>query len=661
MAMKRLFHNSFAWLALLMLVAISCVEPISNDEEHGAKNMMPVRFSVRTSDDIPLTKSTTGLITGDFGQTVTVTTLYMYCFDENGRFLGRFQASPVNAVPGSEVGGRTWDGTFNGEIPPATARIHFVANADIPVGNDKIGLTEEQVFHGQTEEFWNLTNALRDQVGYWGYLKCTGTETMTPSEQMAYIFRQGTTIIYLLRDRACIEPGTFDAVSNPDYQPASVMWTIYNGLSNGYVAPYDAEHSSFEGYYTRTYDTSNGETLSPNSVVTPHANQDARDVTDYNDLIPFSGTNYLYAFEDNNLRVGEDVSHAIRLIIRVLVKGTNQELFFPILLADEDVIGMKILRGRRYKVDLGYMPIGLGYDTFEDAAAAHTFVNGQMVSIKVVVPEVSDGTYRLKITYKLGEEENISTAALFDDLPQEHNTVRIPFRFERVDGQALSTSDQYSFAAEWTDEDQTVANEGDITFETSVVNGCVEGYMVLDLKKVGDHLKSGTIRLRETEHKLERNISVYSITKFVLPSYTLTAKSGGGYRLSITLPTGDDEYPAGLYPLRVKLATKSLRPSAAYNGTTQINDLVFGVEVKSTGTEVPGIVNQTNTNQWNYQNPQWNFWYIFTIDTKSSNPVYNIDFDDIRTSYAQANRPTNVGLYLRIEFFGDAKAITGTN
>lgn len=653
-----MLHNRFSWLVLLLLVAVSCVEPISDGEEHNAKNMIPVRFSVRTSDDLPLTKSTAGLITGDFDQSVTVTKLYMYCFDENGRYLGRFPAT-VSAIPGSVFSGETWDGTFTGEIPPATARIHFVANADIPVGNDKIGLTEEQIFHGQTEEFWNLTNALRNQVGYWGYLKCKGTETMTPSEQMADIFRQGTTIIYLLRDRACIEPGDFNEDLNPDYQPASVMWTIYNGLSNGYIAPYDAENSSFESYYTRTYDTSNGESLSPNSVVTPHANQNARDVTDYNDLIPFSGTNYLYAFEDNNLRVGEDVSHAIRLIIRVLVKGTNQELFFPILLADEDVIGMKILRGRRYKVDLGYMPIGLGYDTFEDAANAHTFVNGQMVSIKVVVPEVSDGTYRLKITYKLGEEENNSTAALFDDLPQEHNTVRIPFRFERVDGQALSTSDQYSFAAEWTDEDQTVANEGAIRFQTSVVNGCVEGYMVLDLKKVGDNLKSGTIRLRETKHKLERNISVYSITKFVLPSYTLTTRTDDdGYRLSITLPTGANEYPAGLYPLRVKLATKTLRPSAAYNGDTPIPDLVFGVEVKSTGTDIPGIVNQTSTNQWNYQNPQWDYWYVFTIATKSDNPVYNIDFTDIRSSYDAANRPTNVGTYLRIEFFGDTKPVT---
>lgn len=657
--MKSILHRRFTWLMALLLVTVGCVEPVSNGEDHKVSDMMQVHFRVCTSDDLPLTKSETGLITGDYGQaSVTVTMLYMYCFDANGRFLGRFESvkSQDDNTPGvTPVSGQAYDGTFWGQVPPATARIHFVANADIPVGNDKIGLTEEQIFHGQTEEFWNLTNALRKQVGYWGYLKCTGTAEMTPSEQMAYIFRQGITTIYLLRDRACIEPGTFDATLNPDYQPNSVQWTIYNGLSNGYVAPYDAENATFEGYFSN-----DSGVLSPSSTVTPHANQDARDVTDESDLIPFSGTNYLYSFEDNNIRVGEDVSHSIRLIIKVLVKNTNQPLFFPVLLADEDVTGLKICRGRRYRVDLGYMPIGLGYDTFEQAAAAHSFVNGQLVSIPVIVPEVSDGQYKLKITYKLGEEQNISTAALFDKWPNGVKTVRIPFTFERVDGAALTESDEFEFEAEWTDDNQTVA-ETAITIESDGISSGNEGYMVIDLNAVGDHLKSGTIRLKEKKHKLERNISVYSITKFVLPSYTLTAKSGGGYRLSITLPTGDDEYPAGLYPLRVKLATKSLRPSAAYNGTTQINDLVFGVEVKSTGTEVPGIVNQTNTNQWNYQNPQWNFWYIFTIDTKSSNPVYNIDFDDIRTSYAQANRPTNVGLYLRIEFFGDAKAITGTN
>jgi len=105
------------------------------------------------------------------------------------------------------------------------------------------------------------------------------------------------------------------------------------------------------------------------------------------------------------------------------------------------------------------------------------------------------------------------------------------------------------------------------------------------------------------------------------------------------------------------------RPArVVYAGAQQKDNVVFGVEVKTTKPgEVSGITDWgtwTNARKdWYYQgtaaNPEcWNFWYIYTIDYKEG-PCYWIDFTDIRSSYAAANQSTDVGLYFRIEFFGD--------
>ena len=162
---------------------------------------------------------------------------------------------------------------------------------------------------------------------------------------------------------------------------------------------------------------------------------------------------------------------------------------------------------------------------------------------------------------------------------------------------------------------------------------------------------------------MERNITVYSIKEFRIPSSSLSPINSNNYRLFFQLPngTGYSEYPEGLYPIKVKIASNSLRPFAAYNGGTAISDVVFGVEVRSTGTDVPGITSLGTTGKWDYQNPQWNFWYVFTITEKMASPEFWIDFNDIRTNYTAANQPSNVGLYMKIEFFGDAKNLSYGN
>lgn len=657
--MKRIYHNSLAILAFALLAATACVEPYVVDNPNKAT--VPVLFNVVTSDSAPRTKSTAGLIGG---ADAAVTALYMYCFDVNGRYLGRFNATDVTSTYAANQPND--EGTFRGEVPPATARIHFVANADIPVGNDKIGMTEEQIFHGQDASTWGLTASKRDQIAYWGYHKEANAEAMA---ELLDPTNATTTTIYLLRDRARIEAGTFSTTLNPNFDPNSVQWTIYNGLSTGYVAPYDATNGTFEGYYSLE-----GGNLVSTAALTQQANP-ARDITDDDDLRPFAAGSYMYAFEDRNLIDGNDVSKAIRIIVKVTVKNSTQVLYFPVRLTDKEGNDqLHITRGHCYGLNLGYLPVGLGYPNFAEAAAATSFANGQLVAIPMVVPEVSDGRFQLRVDYELGEDKITSTSALYEEWPNNNPVVRIPFKFIRTDGGEVTTND-FDFTASWTSADQAVAvADYGINIITDDITSRGEGYLEIKLNEIEvGHLKSGVIRLLEKKNKLERNIYVYSIQWFRYRDLQLVS-NGTGYRLYLQLPNGTyfSEYPEGLYPIKIKMTSKSLRPSAVYNGQvndsgtayqnmTQKQNIVFGVEVKTTKPgEVSGITQWgtwTNAQKdWFYQgtaaNPQtWDFWYIYTIDAKEG-PCYYIDFTDITGSYAAANRPTDRGLYFRIEFFG---------
>ncbi len=83
MEMNRFIFRIFICLTILLLTVSSCVEPIHQSENGTDKDLYPISFRVCTQDDAALTKA--GPISG---KDVDVSELFMYCFDQNGRFLG---------------------------------------------------------------------------------------------------------------------------------------------------------------------------------------------------------------------------------------------------------------------------------------------------------------------------------------------------------------------------------------------------------------------------------------------------------------------------------------------------------------------------------------------------------------------------------------------
>lgn len=703
-------------LAALLLACVACVEPVKGPVPDGSDDLYPISFRIMTQDDALRTKA--GPLSG---ADALVDSLFMYCFDANGRYLGRYQAQILTQEPMNYTEGQT-PGTFKGEIPPATARIHFVANADCPVGGDMIGLTERQVMNAPGLVYRTKSS----RMSYWGYLR-----RATSSELAGLFDGSYSTIVWMVRDRLWIEAGSYDNTVFED----DISWVVYNGLNNGYIATFGLPDGSTVWDENNPYQElrhTAGTHFSLSTYVTPYPESGGRFKTTEADMVPFDNTKTgympMYVFDDecpvNN------TTRVVKIIVKAKFKtGTQRTRYFPICIthgySDEPV---HLLRGHRYELDLKTLPEASGYDTFAGAAAALSFANGALVDIPDDVIEVSDGQFDMRVnymmTYPLSGETFASTAVL---VQESASSVEVPFEVKKqttgIQDQTFNFSESAWLPAE---EGTTPAHtNGTITWGAGInankeasIGNPLNSTITLPLATVEeDNLKQSKYNLKgyyvaavsqtidqEVHHILMRNVDVYTIDRFRIQDHVY-ATSGNGYNsdgsleltrnattgiytLKFKLPggttaTGDhDKYPALLYPLQVKLATTTLQPTAVYiNGVEQSNP-VFGVQVRSTvpNTEPAMLSAQTSTAQWNYQSAYkpWNFWYTYPIASvplykgvtgeiqtgttgeEVTGPEIRFDLKDMRNSSSFSTIPGNVGLYLYIEFFGPATSVSYT-
>ena len=211
---------------------------------------------------------------------------------------------------------------------------------------------------------------------------------------------------------------------------------------------------------------------------------------------------------------------------------------------------------------------------------------------------------------------------------------------------------------------------------------------------INSALGAGTIRLQDMNSGLIRYINVYSIDKFnfnldgndggyITPtlsrvngvSRTIRGKVCPTYQMQIKLP---GEYPANLFPVNIYLASTTLSPYALYDNGTLVDDAIFGVHPLSTengsimdGEVLAGMNYTNNVRDWNYRETgkPWNFWYYHSLLSKptaeingnttydTQDRIYTIYFDDVRSLRAEANQANNLGVFLKIKYFGDAVAI----
>lgn len=581
---------------------------------------MQVRLRVSMPDGI----GTRSLVTG---KEESINLIQLFCFDANGLFLTKRNAHSEKTSSDPDHGEIQIETT----VPAATCRIHFVANHDLAIGTAHVGQAENSLVNSDA-----FTASKNDGIGYWGYHK---EETV---DEMKTFLKSNKTI-YLVRDRAKV---TIENASEESLTPVtSIKWIATNGLSKGYISPFN--HSDLSSPFTDTKDNKNIST-----VVTPYA-QAQRTAATAGDLEDATQAQYL--FEDDN-----SIDNPVKLIIEATYgEGEDKVVkYHPLLLIDGKYNLYKITRNHHYIVKITSLPETAGYDSFEDALESKYYSNDQVAEISDVVNEITDGQYDLTV----GDDEESSSGIFYhqntDD--EEHGTTvvchesgshTVGFTYTDMSGKGVSADKitAADFTATWTEALYGITSD----FNASVAydNATGKGSVAFNLADVTSTLKSGTITLTDTKYGLQRKIKVYSIDKFKYQAKptlvktetqdTIVGKPCNTYQLTFTLP---DNYPAALYPINISIATSTLNPYKVNNVQT-----TFGVKMGDTSR-----IGESSSNvaDWNYNLSGWGYWYTYQIKSPAESKKITILFDDVR-GFRESSKIDNstVGLYLSIPYF----------
>ena len=531
-----------------------------------------------------------------------------------------------------------------------------------------------------------------------------------------YLKREGS-IVHMVRDRARLSFGdmfdfrraTTQTVTDHNgnqvelepnditYDIEEIDWIISNGLGQGYIAPFHnhAGEDPFDNYYDP-----NGTPRLKEDRLTPYDQRDRDRIValSSDEMVPAYRSTWtaaeqaansvpLYLFEDNNsvqdppkviLRVKYNDSvrgEKVKYHTLMLLKGNNEEC--------------KIYRNHQYMLNIYALPWeGLGYTNFADAVASVEYTNNRTVTIDDRVNDVSDGRYELAI---IGE-----TFHIFQDPSLVNTTQTVQFRYTSADDTSHGVAGMTAadFTANWTNVPFASFARPEVTVSSYDASTGI-GTITFTLgTTINSALGAGTIRLQDMNSGLIRYINVYSIDKFnfnldgndggyITPtlsrvngvSRTIRGKVCPTYQMQIKLP---GEYPANLFPVNIYLASTTLSPYALYDNGTLVDDAIFGVQPLSTengsimnGEVLAGMNYTNNVRDWNYRETgkPWNFWYYHSLLSKptaeingnttydTQDRIYTIYFDDVRSLRAEANQANNLGVFLKIKYFGDAVAI----
>lgn len=724
-------------------VSPELVKDLGLDEPEMA---VRVGFDLPGETEEPDTKAS--VIGGNEDQDDLVKTLHMLCFTREGIYLGWRKAVLIGTEQIYNHDALICRGRelFEGSVPSRTARIHFIGNvgiglpdttvpANIP-GNDQIGGNENTLIKSAKV----TVNADNRTICYWGFHGEASSEAMKAWLALAVVDEETGAVTYkkqpgsnvhLVRDRARVDFGfmfdfprtaqavedgkyvtvngvsyrvnggkiTIDGVDYPmeknatDYTILSIHWILSNGLNKGYLAPYYDENANdhFDNYFDP-----NATPALKEDRLTQYDKADASRYTATEDdmMQIYDGTrsvdNPLFLFEDENLE-----SNPPKIILKVVYKIDGQSAtktkYHTLMMLNASGEPCKIYRNHNYVLDIFGIPWeGLGYATFEDAVNSVTYANNQTVTISESVPTVNDGRFQLSI--------DGDTYLIYQDPALQNTQQTVYFDYKAIEsGESTEGVTADDFKAAWTtDVRSSFASQTVTVSEVSNDNTTFRGSITFTLgTSINSALQSGQIELRDKLTGMTRFLNVYTIDQFnYLPSVSselslvatgesrqVNGVSCNTYKMDVRIP-GD--YPLGLYPIRIRMASRTLNPfkverRTSGSATVEATESSLAVEMGGTengdildGETLSGMSFSTASSEWNYRadgNP-WNFWFIDTIINKPSteeegetiedttDKIYTIYFDDVRPLRAAANRASNLGLFLKIKYFGPAIAVT---
>lgn len=472
-------------------------------------------LALRFSAEIPdMQEVETRAVDPDGGGVQNMT---LFCFDTYGLFISTATAT----IHSTDL----LNGTFDAQVPDNTRTIHFLANQNMSE-------FKEDDFRGKSEsEVMSVLEGSSGKMIYWARFACASDNESNIKEQL----QTAGSAITMIRNQAQV------SIAEWDTQWFTVTgFAVVNSNAFGTVAPYHPELGfDFTGPGSEDF-------------VTLPLN-DAK----MSDIVDVSTSTSEYIFESENT-----ADDPVSVIIRGHASGTTDDLYYRVLLLDENGEQLLIRRNFHYKLNIKG-PLSYGQKTFEEATKAAA-TNNVWISISDDVKSVEDNNYILTV-----EETSYILSSFNQD-----RTCTLNYTLEGKKGTQLTEADKPEVT--WLDGNNVAIPTLTNTFDASSGEGSIR----ITLNPLNNNEKlEGTLLIKKG--KLQRKIKVITIKKQeFIPAWVGTQVYGSvngsnkESRAHVTVMfTIPETCPEELFPIRVLVSTNELDVrSAAGVALPVIND-----------------------------------------------------------------------------------------
>lgn len=503
---KRLSYIVATILATLGIACqadIDVVPPVVEDTT--PEGWVKIEFSANT----PL--MTEVAVRGVDPDGIDVQNLILFCFNDYGLYIAHVDAELTPAVETPSL-----SGVYTAVIPEDTRIIHFV-------GNQNSNLLEPELFVNRTEdEIQDNMVGASGMIIYWSRFVFSNDG----GHQQQLANANNGEGIKLIRNQAKI------TIENPTDNGFIEIsgWDVTNIHAYGTTAPYHPEKRFPTDGTTFEWATSE------DFVTIPTNRTKLSDITDVNSKPE------AYIFEHEN-----SFYDPVNVIIKGKPVGSNEELYYRVMIIDEVGEQLMIRRNHHYKLNITGR-LTYGSKTFEEALTAPA-TNNIWVAVADWVNEVSYNGVTLSV-----DETSVV-------LGEDKAGTMLELGYNITASTTLTAADKAQVV--WMDGNTVAAHNFNHTFTPNGNSG--RGVVSIQLLEMGDNtMLEGTLIVKSG--RLQRAIRVVLIkTQNFTPVWAATQIYGGQTgELATCKFTVPDDFP--FFPFNVYVSVNSLDVRSATTG-----------------------------------------------------------------------------------------------
>ena len=348
--MKRTLYIFLAGL-LLLAGFTSCTDETMVQNSGGITANGDIHLKVTAN--IPAPKQ---VITRDIDPDgLGVNTLWLFCFNEFGEYIGRREAGNFAATD------ETGHYSFEVDVPGSTDIIHFLSNVYLDDFNDR-----DNFGRNETTVIPSFVSA-SGRMCYWG------------RSNLATLQSGGNVELY--RNQAQVRWNTTLPEGMRIYG-----YGICNRRAWGTLAPFNTETeqgSPFDFTLANPYVTEPAEEY---QILA----SDPTEATVQGDV---SEGDPHYIFENPNT-----LDAPVFAVMKISINGQDERnaKYYKIMFVDDEKNQLEIYRNYEYVISITGLPTSMGYDTFEEAKNG-VAANNAWVSVDPEIPELTDGINTVRI------------------------------------------------------------------------------------------------------------------------------------------------------------------------------------------------------------------------------------------------------------------------